>query len=141
MGRGELILVVDDERHVREMTMTVLTRHGYRVLLASDGAEAAVLFSKNSGDIGLVITDLHMPNVDGAVLGRALRKIRPEGKLLVMSGMASSLATHSRQNPAEYADGVLHKPFKPEALLEKVYALLHPPALPVKHPAASGVGI
>jgi two-component system, cell cycle sensor histidine kinase and response regulator CckA len=123
-GKGELILVVDDERHIREMTLTMLTRHGYRVILAADGAEAVALFAQRAAEIRLVITDLHMPNLDGAMLGRALRRINPATKLLVVSGMQSALGNRPDFRPAEFADGFLHKPFKPEALLAKVHEVL-----------------
>jgi two-component system, cell cycle sensor histidine kinase and response regulator CckA len=123
-GRGELILVVDDERHIRDMTMTMLTRSGYRVILAEDGAEAAMIFANRAAEIRLVITDIHMPNIDGAMLGRALRRINANTKTLVVSGMSSALSNRPDYKPEEFADAFLHKPFKPEALLAKVHELL-----------------
>jgi two-component system, cell cycle sensor histidine kinase and response regulator CckA len=123
-GRGELILVVDDERQIRDMTFTILTRNRYRVILASDGAEAAVLFAQRAAEIRLVITDLHMPNLDGATLGRALRKTNPFTRLLVISGMSSTLGNRPDYKPEEFADAFLHKPFKPEVLLSRVHDLL-----------------
>ena len=125
-GKGELILVVDDERHIREMTLTMLTRAGYRVLLAADGAEAAVIFAQRAAEIRLVITDLHMPNLDGATLGRALRRINPATRLLVISGLTSTLGDRPDYRPEEFAHAFLHKPFRPEALLAKVHELLRP---------------
>ncbi|HVS53889.1 MAG TPA: response regulator [Opitutaceae bacterium] len=128
-GRGELILVVDDERHIREMTATMLTRNGYRVLLASDGAEAVSVFAQRAAEIRLVITDLHMPHLDGAMLGRALRRINPTVRVLVVSGLSSTLGNRPNDyRPEEFAHGLLHKPFKPQALLAKVHELLVPPA-------------
>lgn len=124
-GKGELILVVDDERQIREMLMTTLMRNGYRVITAADGAAAAVLFAQRAADIRLVITDLHMPHLDGAMLGRALRRLNPASKLLVMSGLSSSLGDRPAYKPEEFADSFLHKPFKPEVLLAKVHDLLH----------------
>jgi len=123
-GQGELILVVDDEHHIREMISTMLRRHGYRVLLAVDGTEAALVFAQRAAEIRLVITDLHMPNLDGAMLGRALRRITPSAKLLVVSGLSSTLGSRPDYKPEEFADGFLHKPFKPEVLLAKVRGLL-----------------
>jgi two-component system, cell cycle sensor histidine kinase and response regulator CckA len=123
-GKGELILVVDDESNIREMTFTMLTRNRYRVIVAADGAEAAALFAQRAAEIRLVITDIHMPNLDGATLGRALRRIKPTTKLLVMSGMASALTNRPNHTPEEFADAFLHKPFKPETLLTKVHELL-----------------
>lgn len=125
-GRGELILVVDDECRIRELTQTVLTRNGYRVLLAADGAEAVMLFAERAAEIRLVITDLHMPNLDGAMLGRALRRLNPATKLLVVSGLSSPSENRPGYRPEEFADAFLHKPFKPDALLSKVLQVLRP---------------
>lgn len=123
-GKGELILVVDDERHFREMTHAMLTRSGYRVILAGDGAEAARVFAQWAAEIRLVITDLHMPNLDGATLGRALRRINPATRVLVVSGMNSTIGNRFGERPEEFADAFLNKPFKPEALLAGVHELL-----------------
>lgn len=126
-GRGELILVVDDERHIRDMTSTMLTRNGYRAIVAADGAEAVGVFALRAAEIRLVITDLHMPNLDGAMLGRALRRINPEAKVLVVSGLSSTLGNRPADyKPEQFAHAFLHKPFKPEALLAKVAELLDP---------------
>jgi nitrogen-specific signal transduction histidine kinase len=123
-GKGELILVVDDERHIRDMVSAMLSRNGYRVILASDGAEAVLVFAERAAEIRLVVTDLHMPHLDGATLGRALRRINPAAKLLVVSGMSSSLGNRPDYKPEEFADAFLHKPFKPEKLLAQVHQLL-----------------
>ncbi len=135
-GKGELILVVDDERQIREMLTTMLGRNGYRVIVAADGAAAAVLFAQRAAEIRLVITDLHMPHLDGAMLGRTLRRLNPLTKVLVVSGLSSSLGNRPAFKPEEFADGFLHKPFKTEALLLKVHELLHPAdaALPASAP-------
>ncbi len=122
-GRGELILVVDDERRICDMTLTMLTRSGYRVLPAADGAEAVLVFAQRSNEVRLVITDLHMPNLDGAMLAQAVRRINPATKVLAVSGLSSSTEPASGV-PEDFADGFLAKPFKPEALLAKVHALL-----------------
>ena len=123
-GKGELILLVDDERHVRELTQAILTRNGYRTILAADGAEAAMLFAHRAADIRLVITDLNMPNLDGTTLGRALRRIQPATKLLVISGMSTAVTNQPENMADRFADAFLAKPFKPEALLAKVHELL-----------------
>jgi len=123
-GNGELILVVDDEPQIREMTLAMLTRSGYRVLLAADGLEAAVIFAERAAEIRLVITDLHMPNLDGVMLGRALRRINPGVQMLVLSGMKAPLGNRPDYLPEEFGDDFLGKPFKPSALLKKVHALL-----------------
>jgi DNA-binding response OmpR family regulator len=116
--------VVDDEAHIRDMTYTMLTRNRYRVILASDGAEAAMVYAQRAAEIRLVITDLNMPNLDGATLGRALRRINPATRLLVMSGMSEPSGGRPGCRPEEFADAFLHKPFKPEVFLGKVHELL-----------------
>ncbi|MBI4623676.1 MAG: response regulator [Verrucomicrobia bacterium] len=123
-GKGELILVVDDERAVRDLTLAALTRNGYRVILAGDGAEAVAVFAQRAGEIRLVLTDLHMPNLDGVMFGRVLRRINPSMKMLVMSGMKLALGNRPDYAPEEFGDGFLAKPFKPEALLARVHDLL-----------------
>jgi two-component system, cell cycle sensor histidine kinase and response regulator CckA len=135
-GKGELILVVDDEAEIREMTSEILGRYGYSVLLASDGAEAAAMFAQRATEIRLVISDLHMPNLDGATLARALRRINPEAKMLVVSGMASGLGSRIEMRPEEFADAVLLKPFKAETLLEQVHELLEDKPLEIAGEAA-----
>jgi len=127
-GNGELILVVDDEVQIRDMLSQILTRHDYRVILACDGVEAAGVFAQRAAEIRLVISDLHMPNLDGATLGRVLRQISPTAKMIVVSGMASGFGNRGDFNPEEFSDAMLMKPFKAESLLETVHEVLHGPA-------------
>ncbi len=131
-GKGELILVVDDERQIRDMLTTMLGRNGYRVIVAADGAAAALLFAQRAAEIRLVITDLHMPHLDGAMLGRTLRRLNAATKVLVMSGLSSALGERPAFKPEEFADGFLHKPFRTAALLAKVHELLHTAEAPAK---------
>lgn len=123
-GNGELILIVDDEIHIRDLTVTTLSRYGYRVLAASDGTDAVALFAPRSQEIGLVITDLNMPNLDGQALACVLQRLNPDVKLLAMSGLTSS--SHDTPTAASFAHAFLPKPFKTGALLTTVYRLLHP---------------
>jgi len=123
-GKGELILVVDDEQQIREMMSQMLGRHGYRVIVAPDGVEAAAVFAQRAAEIRLVISDLHMPNLDGATLGRVLRQISPSAKMLVVSGMTGGLGNRNDFKPEEFSDALLMKPFKGETLLETVHDLL-----------------
>jgi two-component system, cell cycle sensor histidine kinase and response regulator CckA len=135
-GHGELILLVDDECSVRSVTSATLTRHGYRVLTAAGGAEAVTILAQRAAEIRLVITDLHMPHLDGATVGRALRRLNPAAKVLVASGLSSSLGSRPDYNPAEFADGFLQKPFTPGVLLGRVNELLQSPALVLEAPLA-----
>ena len=122
-GDGELILVVDDEPQIRDMASAMLTRHGYRVLTASDGSEAVALFSTRSTEVKLVITDLVMPNLDGVALAGIVLHMNPAVKVLAISGLSSA----GRNGKFErYGGAILFKPFKVQALLEAVSGLLHP---------------
>lgn len=130
-GNGELILVVDDEPNVREITAAILSRHGYRVLVAGDGTEAVALFAPRSNEIPLVITDLNMPYLDGAAVANVVRRINPAVKILAVSGMEAGGRHTSKSHP--FANAFLQKPFKIEALLAAVHKLLEAeaPAKPV----------
>ena len=128
-GNGELILVVDDEEPIRDMIGDMLTRHGYRVLTASDGAEATAFFAKHANEIRLVVSDLNMPNLDGAMLSRVLKRMNPDVRVLVVSGMASPSEGRPDFRAGEFTGAFLHKPFKIESLLQKTSELLQRPAV------------
>lgn len=124
-GRGELILVVDDEKPIREIASAILTRYGYRVLTASDGVEAIASFVPHASEIALIITDLDMPSLDGAALGRAIRRLDPTKKILAMSGLPGGSHRHSGTGrPDEFSSAFIAKPFAAEALLAVVEQLL-----------------
>jgi two-component system cell cycle sensor histidine kinase/response regulator CckA len=121
-GNGELILVVDDEPNVREITATILARHGYRVLVAADGPEAVALFGPRRAEVRLVVTDVNMPDLDGAAVANVVRRINPSVKILAISGMETG--SHGATKPHPFADIFLSKPFKVATLLASVQRLL-----------------
>jgi signal transduction histidine kinase/ActR/RegA family two-component response regulator len=122
-GNGELVLVVDDEPQIRDITAAMLSRNGYRVITASDGAEAVALFATRSSEINVLITDLIMPHLDGAALANIAQHLNPRVKVLGISGLSSA----GRNGKAErFGSAFLFKPFKIQALLAAVSALLHP---------------
>lgn len=129
-GNGELILVVDDEPPIRDMIANMLTRHGYRVLSASDGAEATAFFAKHANEVRLVVSDLNMPNLDGAMLARVLKRMSPDVRVLLVSGLASPGANRPGFRPEEFTGAFLRKPFKADELLRKASELLQRPATP-----------
>jgi PAS domain S-box-containing protein len=92
-GHGETILVVDDEESIREITSTTLERFGYKVLVASEGAEAVALYVDHKDEIAAVITDMMMPYMDGPTTIRALMKINPEIRIVASSGLADNERT------------------------------------------------
>ena len=88
-GKGEQILVVDDELALLEMTKETLKTYGYRVWAAGNGAEALLLYQQHRDEIVAVITDAMMPVMDGAVLIRTLRTLDADVKIICVSGLAS----------------------------------------------------
>jgi len=122
-GNGELVMIVDDEAQIRDITSAILSRHGYRVLMAGDGSEAVALFAARSSEISVVVTDMSMPNLDGAVLANIVQHLNPMVKILAMSGLSSG---GGDSKVSRFNGAFLFKPFKVEALLEAVNKLLHP---------------
>ncbi|MGP8247529.1 MAG: PAS domain-containing protein [Bryobacteraceae bacterium] len=112
------ILVVDDEKLVREMVKRVLERHGYTVLLAESGLAALDLLRRYIGAIALVLLDLNMPRMSGEEALAELRKIRPEVKVLVSSGYSESetMALFKGQP----VTGFIQKPYTVAGLAERV---------------------
>jgi two-component system cell cycle sensor histidine kinase/response regulator CckA len=125
-GNSELILIVDDEPAVRRLAETVLSRNGYRTLLAADGREGLALYEKNRGEIKLIISDLMMPQMDGPTMVRALR----EKQFTVKTIMITGLGEENRISEAKGAgvDAILNKPFTAEQLLTNMKQLLEVPA-------------
>jgi CheY-like chemotaxis protein len=121
-GQGELILVVDDDTNVREVTGATLVSHGYRVLAAADGAEALALFATRSLEFRMVVTDLDMPNLDGSALTKVVRALNPSVRILTVSG-SSDIEDIRRRAPA--FGSFLAKPFNADALLGAVHNLLN----------------
>ncbi len=122
LGQGELILVVDDESFIREVTKETLEANGYRVLTASDGTEAVAQYAQHMGEVDAVITDMVMPYMDGAATIRALQKLHGNVKILAVSGL-----THSEQALAEAETATikfLHKPYTSEKLLSSLRHLI-----------------
>ncbi len=121
-GNGELILLVEDEASVLNITRQTLEAFGYRVLTAKDGAQAIGHYVKNRDEIALVLTDSIMPVMGGFALISAIHEIDPEAKVMVTSGNSSD-ESDTRQ-AAESGSGFLPKPYSAEQLLEKVSSIL-----------------
>jgi hypothetical protein len=117
-GRGETILVVEDEEGLRELTSRILTRNGYQVCVVSGGAEAVRRAGDPAQAIDLLLTDVVMPEMLGNEVAARVGAIRPGVPALFMSGYAQPiLDTHGV--PAPHYD-ILQKPFTEEALLSRV---------------------
>ena len=114
LGQGELILVVDDEMAVQEVTQATLEAHGYETMRAGDGIEAIALYAEHKREISVVLMDLMMPSLDPVTLIRTLCKLNPQVQIVAMSGLATNAAL------ATIKDGVqafLAKPFTALELL------------------------
>lgn len=89
-GNGELILVVDDEAAIREITKASLEAYNYKAITASNGIEAAAIYEDHHQQISLVLTDMMMPSMDGPTTIKTLQKINPKVKIIAVSGLSSS---------------------------------------------------
>ncbi|MDH6055683.1 hybrid sensor histidine kinase/response regulator [Umezakia ovalisporum] len=88
-GHGELILVVDDEPSIQDVTRTSLETHQYQALIASDGIEAIALYAKYADKISAVLMDMMLPSLDGITTIRTLQRINPQVKIIGTSGLMS----------------------------------------------------
>jgi PAS domain S-box-containing protein len=115
LGNGELILVVDDEVAIQEITQTTLEGHGYKVITANDGIEAIALYAEHKNDISVVLLDLMMPSLDSATIIRTLCKLNPQVQIIAMSGLESNESvTKTMSNDVQ---AFLAKPFTAPELL------------------------
>jgi hypothetical protein len=121
-GGWETILLVEDDEMVRHLVRETLEREGYRILDAGDGAEARRIVENHSGQIHLLITDIIMPRQGGRELAADLAPLRPEMKVLYMSGYTDQAVIHSGIVDGDTA--FLQKPFMPVTLTRKVRELL-----------------
>ena len=121
-GNGELILVVDDESSIREITRGTLETFGYRVLTAADGTEALAIYADKKHDIALVLTDMVMPFMDGPATIRALLRMNPGVKIIAASGLAAG--QKPGEGPLEGVQVFLSKPYTAEKLLTALADLL-----------------
>ncbi len=121
-GQGELVLVVDDETNIRQMTCQILERSGYRVVAAADGAAALALYAQHQPEVHAVLTDLMMPNLDGPALIRELQRQNTTAKIIAMSGYAAQPELLNELNIAAHA--FLAKPFGAAVLLQTLRRML-----------------
>ena len=122
-GKGETILLVEDEPAVLAVSTRVLTRAGYKVLAAADGRQALAVYEKHGGVIDLLITDMRMPGgMNGLVLAEKLRAHRPSLRVIIMSGYNSEMLTGSPPGSGGFT--YLAKPFELTVFAKAVRACL-----------------
>ena len=115
---GGTVLLVDDEEAILEAAQVILEGNGFEVMTASDGAQAIAKFSEHAGEINVVVTDLMMPYMDGAMLSKAIRDISPSVPIFVATGLDS-------QENLDKLTGlgvreVIPKPFVPKDLVRRL---------------------
>jgi PAS domain S-box-containing protein len=115
------ILVVDDDREVRDFVRAVLERQGYSVLAAQNGREAVTVFRQHAEMITAVLMDLTMPVMGGGEAFQLINEIRPEIPIVISSGYGESAV---REQFTSALAGVINKPYTVSQLLEKIAAVL-----------------
>jgi len=118
----ETLLVAEDEQMVRVLIRKVLEQAGYTVLLASGGAEALQLAARHAGPIQMLVTDVVMPGMNGRELARRLLELRPDTKVLYLSGYADDAV--ERHGVLDPGTAFMQKPFSPGALASRVREVL-----------------
>jgi len=122
-GRGtETILVVEDEDDVRALACEVLATYGYEVLQARTPAEALLIAERHAGSVQLLLTDVVMPGMSGRILAERLAPLRPEMKVLYMSGYTDDAIVH--HGTLDAGTPFIQKPFLPDALAGSVRRVL-----------------
>jgi PAS domain S-box-containing protein len=123
LGQGELIMVVDDESSILQITRQTLETYGYQVITASDGTEAVANFASKKEEIALVLTDMMMPIMDGPQTIKVLRKMKPALKIIASSGLTGN--GHVATDKELGVNAFIVKPYNAEKLLETVHSVLH----------------
>jgi PAS domain S-box-containing protein len=119
---SETILLAEDEELVRKLARLALEASGYTVLVADNGAEALRLATGHTGRIHLLVADVVMPKMGGRILAQELVRLRPETKVLFLSGYTDDEVLRQGIHEAEAA--FLQKPFTPDGLAQKVREVL-----------------
>jgi PAS domain S-box-containing protein len=122
-ARGnETILVVEDSIQVRALSRRILTSYGYRVLDAADGPAAMEVSKRERGRIHLLLTDVVMPGMNGSALAALLTELRPDMKVVYMSGYTDDEVI--RRLALDATCNFIPKPFRPEVLALKLREVL-----------------
>ena len=120
---SETILIVEDEKLLREVTIQLLRAGGYNVIEAKDVADALKILAASNGSIALLLTDVVMPDKSGAELFAEAKRISPELRAVFMSGYAGEMV--ARRGVSVEEAFFLEKPFTKRMLLSKIYSALH----------------
>jgi PAS domain S-box-containing protein len=119
---SETILVVEDEAAMLEVTSRILQRDGYRVIAAASGQEAIAIVERGDHDIRLMITDVVMPQMQGREVAERVAALRPDIRILYMSGYAQPLL--ASRGTLDAGIELIEKPFSADVLLTRVRGVL-----------------
>jgi len=134
----ETILLAEDDPSVRMLVRDELVKLGYRVIEAKNGVEACLLASQQVGSLHLLLTDMVMPGMGGRELANHLSMIKPDLRILFMSGYTDDLGILAGQEDG--TTGFLQKPFTPEVLAQTIRQLLDAAVPPSRAMAARSTG-
>lgn len=121
-GKGEGILVIDDEPYIRDVVGSMLRYCGYRGFYAPNGLSGVETYQRHRDEVSLVLVDMMMPGLDGAETMRLLRDLNPDILLVAMSGMLESTAFGAGSD-LEMIE-LIRKPITAESLLTKIATVL-----------------
>jgi PAS domain S-box-containing protein len=121
----EVVLVAEDDVNLRALTRDILASAGYTVLESQDVEDALRIAERQEGTIHLLLTDVVMPHMSGRVLAEAVKRFRPDVKVLYMSGYTDNAIVH--HGVLDPGTALLQKPFTPAALARKVREVLDRP--------------
>jgi CheY-like chemotaxis protein len=123
LSRGnETVLVVEDGEKVRKLIVEILESQGYKILEASHGNDALLIYEKHNGPIDLILADLLMPGMSGPELAKSLKSLHPQMKVLYMSGYTDNAIVH--HGILEKGMNYIQKPFTVNELARKVREVL-----------------
>jgi PAS domain S-box-containing protein len=119
---SETVLIVEDHSSLRKLARKILQTNGYNVLDAEDGEQALRIIEEHEGPIHLLVTDVVMPKMNGRELAERLQSLRPEVKVIYMSGYTDNAIAH--HGVLEQGVNFIEKPFTPKGLARKVREVL-----------------
>ncbi len=120
-GRGETVLLVEDDPAVLKLTKEQLEKYGYKVLTAVNGVQALEVERGHRGPIDVLLSDVSMPAMDGIQLAQSMKRVRPDTHIALISGYASKLEPMESVPPGTL---FMQKPLGPERLAQAVRALI-----------------
>ena len=124
-GSGQIVLVIEDEPAMREVTRRILAENGYQVTAVAGGKEALAALTHRLGHIDLLLTDVIMPQMQGKEVAAKVLALHPDTRVVFMSGYTQGLL--NSQGVLEADIHLIEKPFSEATLLTKLYEVLNAP--------------